>query len=127
MMKVYSAFILVFVLWAYGSVAEADDKSGSVCLGPNLSVVLHDRDHVTIAVGEITGIRFSKDNSAKVVASGLDRSKIYPVTIYYDGEKVELWTLDFKKLGSKMALIWRAKGGYKTISAPRNKCTWPPK
>ena len=120
-----SRYILIVFIILFSFSAYAGEKTGSVCLGPNLSVVLHDRDHVTISIGDIKGIRFEKDNSAKIVAKDLDLSKIYPVTVYYDGGAVESWTLDFKKLGSPMALIWRAKGAYKMTAAPKGRCTWP--
>jgi hypothetical protein len=121
----YILVVAIIIIVSFSAYAEGE--GGSVCLGPNLSVVLHDRDHVTISIGEVKGITFSKDNSPKVVAEGLDRDKIYPVTIYYDGEPVETMTLDFGKLKSRMALLWRAKGGYRIKPAPRNKCTWPAK
>lgn len=119
--------LIVLILISIVPLARAGEKAGSVCLGPNLSVVLHDRDHVTISIGDVKGIMFSKDNSPKIVARDLDRSKVYPVTVYYDGEPVEAWNLDFGKLASHMALIWRAKGGYRMTSVPRGRCAWPPK
>lgn len=122
-MTVIKYIIIIFIIFSSLS-AYAGGKTGSVCLGPNLSVVLHDRDHVTLSIGDVKGIKFAKDNSAKIVAKGLDRSKVYKVTVYYDGEPVESWDLDFRKLGSNMALIWRGKGAYKMTAAPRG-CTWP--
>lgn len=119
-----SMLIVIAVVVFLTAQALAGEGTGSVCLGPNLSVVLGDSDHVTISVGEHTGIRFANGGGARVVASGLDRSKVYPVTVFYDGEQVQSWTLDFKKLGSTMALIWRAKGGYRMAPARGGKCEW---
>ena len=119
--------IIAAVLVIFSASASASEKSGSVCLGPNLSVVWGDSDHVTISIGEIKGIRFSKNNAPKIVASGLDLTKSYPVVIFYDGEAVESWVLDFQKLGSRMAVIWRAKGGYRMKASRRRTCRWPMK
>jgi hypothetical protein len=115
---------IIAMLFFLSAPAWAGEGTGAVCLGPNLSVVLGDSDHVTISVGEHAGIRFAPDNAAHVVLSGLDAAKAYPVTVFYDGEPVESWTLDFRKLGSRMALIWRAKGGYRMASARGGKCVW---
>jgi len=117
-----SIFIIAAMLSFVSAFALAAEKSGSVCLGPNLSVVFGDSDHVTISIGEIKEIRFSNDNAPKVVVSGLDLTKIYPVVIFYDGKPVESWELDFKKLGSRVAYIWRAKGGYRMKASRRRVC-----
>ncbi len=117
-----SIFIIASVLVVLSASASASEKTGSVCLGPNLSVVWGDSDHVTISIGKIKGIRFSKDNAPKIVASGLNLTKSYEVVIFYDGEPVESWELNFQKLGSRMAYIWRAKGGYRMNGSPPKAC-----
>lgn len=125
MMKTVPIIVAMFLLLRASALAGVG--TGSVCLGPNLSVVLGDSDHVTIAIGEQGGIRFAEDNAPRVVASGLDLSKVYPVTVFYDGDPVQSWNIDFRKLGSTMALIWRAKGGYRIAPVRGGKCAWPAK
>lgn len=114
--------IIAAVLAIVSASSSASEKTGSVCLGPNLSVVWGDSDHVTISIGEIKGIRFSKDNAPKIVASGLNLTKSYEVVIFYDGEPVESWELNFQKLGSSKAYIWRAKGGYRMNASTPKVC-----
>ena len=100
----------------------------AVCLGQNLSVALSEHsERLFLTIGNSAPIYFYKPQPPpRIVADGLDRAKPYLVRVHFDGQVVASWYLDFDKLGSDMAYIWRAKGSWRMDPGRTGKCTWPP-
>jgi hypothetical protein len=61
------------------------DEQGSVCLGPNATFVPYTpEEYVMLTIGDSKQIDFlAQTDNPRVVITGLDLSKIYPVKVYH--------------------------------------------
>lgn len=121
-MKLCTRFIILFLMFS-GFAAYAHD-TGSVCLGPYLSVVWHDpasRPYLTI--GDNGPFRFNRTGQSSGLAiQGLDTKAIYRVKIHFQGRVIQSWDLDFEKTGSIRVCIWRDKGAWRMEPVEKSKC-----
>lgn len=124
-MKVFFRFIIILFI-AFPSFVFAQDK-GSVCLGPFLSIILYEssnRPYLTI--GDYGPFRFEQTNqTCRLVADNLDLDKVYKVKVHFEDKVVTSWDLNFKKIGSNMVYIWRAKGAWRMEAIKNGKCERP--
>jgi hypothetical protein len=119
-MKTIPIIVLTSLILANTPIMAGDC---SVCLGPYLSIVLNDEQHVSLTIGDSKRIYIkSRDDLPKIVAENLDSTMRYRVRIYYDNKVVESWHIDFKKLQCKMVRIWRSAGAWRMEPVPSNTC-----
>jgi hypothetical protein len=118
--------VVVCVVILFNRTAVGGDCS--VCLGRNLSVASSEHsERLYLTIEDSPPIYFYKPQPPpRIVARGLDRTKRYLVRVHFDGQVVASWHLDFNKLESNMAYIWRAKGSWRMDPGRTEKCTWPP-
>jgi hypothetical protein len=125
MMKLLLSMAASLLVFFSGTAVGGDC---SVCLGRNLSVALSEHSQqLYLTIGNSSPIYFYKPQPPpRIVASGLDRNKRHLVQVYFDENVVASWYLDFERLKSNTAYIWRAKGSWRMEAGHTGKCTWPP-
>jgi hypothetical protein len=123
-MKVLIRFIIFFIVF-FPSFAHAED-TGSVCLGPFLSVVMYEPSiRPYLSIGNYGPFYFDQEHqSSRLVLEDLDLKKVYKVKVHFDGKVVSSWNLSFSRIGSDRVCIWRDKGAWRMepIKNSKYKC-----
>lgn len=104
-------------------------KSGSVCLGRNLSKVL---EETWVQVGSSQSYRVPSGETAFLIDESFDLDKKHLVKIYTKSpleegaaKLVSSWRFIFSEGGSNMVSIFRTVGGWQLVQNKKPKCEFP--
>ena len=101
----------------------AHAKSGAICLGPDLSKGQRS-NMIFMSVDNSAKLKFS-GNAGTIVPLQLDLNTSHVVTLYEGASPFESLELNFKKLKSNFAVLWKAPGAWKIAPVRGEKCQPP--
>ncbi len=102
----------------------ANEAGGTVCLGENLSKPPEDQSpRLHLTIDDSPPIHFEPEyRGPRIVAAGLGRGKPHLIKVYFDNQVVKSFKLDFRKLKSDSALLWRGPGAWKLEANAAASC-----
>ena len=125
---------LLLIVVAISSLQQtkASDEIGYVCFGKNMAKPLSEHSELlTIQIGESQRFQFNdptqppSQRRPRRILEGLDVNERHIVRVFFDGKQFTSWWIDFTKLGSNGAIIWRGAGAWKMEPAIEPSCKIP--
>jgi hypothetical protein len=102
----------------------ADEATGYVCLGKNHAKTGRERTRrLYLTIDDSERLFFDPPGSkARIVVDNLTLDADHWVRVYFDGEVVRSWRLNFSALGARGALIWRSSGAWRMEPTSAGTC-----
>ena len=121
----YSHMAILYALHCgISTLAHSTEQTGTVCLGSNYAKPLAEHTkRLYLKVNDSSKIYFLESNQPpRIVIEGLTLGSTHTVYVYFDNKLRESWKLNFGKLGSHAALIWRAGGSWRMEPIDPTSC-----
>jgi hypothetical protein len=98
--------------------------AGEVCLGNNLSKIADEHTHLLqIQVDDLPPAYFARPYlGPKQIAKNLNETKTHSIKVYFNGNVVKSWSLEFNSFTSGSVLIWRSAGSWRMDLNEVGKC-----
>lgn len=116
----YIFILLVFI----SSCVLSNEKTGTICLGENLSKPFVDQtNRLYLRINGSKKIYFRRPYEGPIiVANQLNLQTDHLIKVYFDDEIVQSWTVNFEKLNATGVNIWRGPGAWRSDVIDPSEC-----
>lgn len=114
-------FVLVIFI---SSIVLANENTGTICLGENLSKPFQDQtNRLYLKINNSKKIFFSRPYAGPiVVVNQLNLKTDHLVKVYFDDQVVQSWVINFEKLNATGVNIWRGPGAWRSDVIEPSDC-----
>ena len=102
----------------------AEEMGGIVCLGNNLAKVADEHSRrLHLQIDDSSNIYFKKPyNGPELVVKDLSINNNHTIKVYFDGNVVQSWKLNFAQLNTKSVVVWRSAGSWRMDTIEASSC-----
>ena len=117
------ALIIIAIMVSTQS-SLAEEAGGIICLGNNLAKVADENSRrLHLQIDDSSNIYFKKPyNDPELAAKDLSITADHTIKVFFDGNVVQSWTLNFARLNTNSVVVWRSAGAWRMDAIDASLC-----
>ena len=116
--------LIIFAVLLPSQSLSAEEAGGIICLGNNLAKVADENSRrLHLQVDDSSNIYFTKPyNGPTLVEKGMSVTSDHTIKVFFDGDVVQSWTLNFERLNTNSVVVWRSAGAWRMDAIDASLC-----